>query len=552
MAHNCRAVKTTLYNEGSSSPLFVKWPGVTKPDSVNDTHIIGSIDLLPTFCEMVGQPIPHDLDGRSFVSIIKGENPETWRDFVYKQQNDRNKSRAIQDKEWLYVINPWADGSQKFGSVTSGMYSWKLLTEARDHPESAPQTKAWVNKIEYRMYEELYNVAKDPDCMNNLADDKAYAKQKEMMRKRMEVEVLASGDSMVLDAVRNPRDAGVMKKTVKAIEAFCAKQRNDPDYARDVHFDPFDDWVVIDHTLFEPFGEWGIWQADGDGVALNPDNGHDMGGNSCIQFEGGENARVITSRPIDASGFSQLKLDFRIPNKARRKKGKGDTAGKASLVDNKTKLTFQYKDQQGWHDLQTLEGKKILGDHNLVFDPPKNGWPRAILFGVQVDFGGKNGRLMLDAMRFTGWEDWRVQSKDSFESGLGSWVGSEEVVARESAAVLQGEQAMLALAKPLNVDHMGIIELTYQFRSENFAAGDRLTVEYFTGESWESLATHNYDYVLVAGSTYAGSVELNAEDHMFSPKFGIRFRSEGRQPNRAVYLDEIQLRSRSYRASIDN
>ena len=68
-----------------------------KSRTINDSELIGSIDLLPTFCEMLNQAIPANLDGRSFLPLIKGKKIPNWRPFVYIQQNDRNKARAIPD-----------------------------------------------------------------------------------------------------------------------------------------------------------------------------------------------------------------------------------------------------------------------------------------------------------------------------------------------------------------------------------------------------------------------------------------------------------------------
>ena len=281
------------------------------------------------------------------------------------------------------------------------------------------------------------------------------------------------GDSIVLDAVRKPTDAGVMKKTVAAIEAMVATQRDDPDYARAVNFDPLDGWVIIDHTLFEPFGEWGIWAADGDGVALNSNHGHEDTGNSGVEFNGKGISRIVTAHPIDASAFSQLKLDLRIPKKSGKKKRKGSNGSSAPIMGQKTQLTFQYKDQKGWHTLQSLEGGQIVGDHNLLFDAPTGGWPKAMRFGIQVDFGGEAGRLSLDAVRFTGWEDWTEISDDQFENGLGNWTGTDGVAVNGASARLRGKKAMLALTNAVAADQVGLMELTYRFRSENFGPGDR-------------------------------------------------------------------------------
>ena len=65
----------TLGEGGSRVPFFVYWPGVTKPDSKNQS-IIQSTDLFPTFVEIAGgDPAKvKDLDGVSLVSTIKNNS----------------------------------------------------------------------------------------------------------------------------------------------------------------------------------------------------------------------------------------------------------------------------------------------------------------------------------------------------------------------------------------------------------------------------------------------------------------------------------------------
>ena len=66
---------------GGLVPLIVCWPGVTPPGQVNANPADAS-DLLPTFAELAGAPVPQDrvIDGKSLVSQIQGgtDSPRTW------------------------------------------------------------------------------------------------------------------------------------------------------------------------------------------------------------------------------------------------------------------------------------------------------------------------------------------------------------------------------------------------------------------------------------------------------------------------------------------
>lgn len=68
-----KGYKGAYYEGGIREPFFVKWPGVVKPGSINETPIIG-VDLYPTFLEMTGATAKTDQpqDGLSLIPILKG------------------------------------------------------------------------------------------------------------------------------------------------------------------------------------------------------------------------------------------------------------------------------------------------------------------------------------------------------------------------------------------------------------------------------------------------------------------------------------------------
>lgn len=76
-----RGHKWTLYEGGIRVPLLVRWPGVVKPGARTDLPVIGT-DLLPTFADIAGVGLDPTvaLDGRSLVSLLRGEEPEDVRD----------------------------------------------------------------------------------------------------------------------------------------------------------------------------------------------------------------------------------------------------------------------------------------------------------------------------------------------------------------------------------------------------------------------------------------------------------------------------------------
>ncbi|MEC8555870.1 MAG: sulfatase [Planctomycetota bacterium] len=74
--------KRWMYEESLKMPFIAKWPGVTKPGSVN-TDMIQNLDYAETFLEMAGTAIPDDMQGRSLVPLLKGKTPADWRKSLY-------------------------------------------------------------------------------------------------------------------------------------------------------------------------------------------------------------------------------------------------------------------------------------------------------------------------------------------------------------------------------------------------------------------------------------------------------------------------------------
>jgi arylsulfatase A-like enzyme len=74
--------KRWMYEESLKMPFIIKWPGVTKPGSVDETHMIQNLDYAPTFLEAAGTEAPADLQGHSLAPLLRGESPE-WRKSIY-------------------------------------------------------------------------------------------------------------------------------------------------------------------------------------------------------------------------------------------------------------------------------------------------------------------------------------------------------------------------------------------------------------------------------------------------------------------------------------
>ena len=167
--------KTNCYLHSTRTPLIVRWPGVTKPGAVDADHFVGGIDLMPTLLEAAGVPPPEGMDGRSAVPLLRGEKQQG-RERVFTQMHEtagRNKypMRCVHDPRYGYIWNGWSDGETVFRNESQAGLTMKAMRAAA---AKDPQIAARVKLFLYRVPEELYDYANDPDALHNLAGDPAH------------------------------------------------------------------------------------------------------------------------------------------------------------------------------------------------------------------------------------------------------------------------------------------------------------------------------------------------------------------------------------------
>ena len=155
--------KRWMYEESLKMPLIVKWPGVTEPGSV-DKHMVQNLDYAQTFLEMTGTPAPGDMQGRSLVPLLKGEEPE-WRDSIY----------------YHYYAYPSVHMVAKHNGIRTDRY--KLM--------HFYQFDQW----------EFYDLQTDPDELTNQYDNPDYAPVVSEMKTRLRDLQSGYGDDTVTAAM---------------------------------------------------------------------------------------------------------------------------------------------------------------------------------------------------------------------------------------------------------------------------------------------------------------------------------------------------------------
>jgi arylsulfatase A-like enzyme len=98
-----REAKSSIYEGGHREPFVARWPGKTKPNSVNHQTICLN-DLFATCADMLGQTLPGDAaeDSVSFLSCLRGLDNRPVREATIHQAPG---GLAIRQGPWKLVFH---------------------------------------------------------------------------------------------------------------------------------------------------------------------------------------------------------------------------------------------------------------------------------------------------------------------------------------------------------------------------------------------------------------------------------------------------------------
>lgn len=140
--------KRWMYEESLRMPFIVRYPRTVSAGTRSDA-IINNADFAPTLLDLVGQPTPEYMQGRSFKSILEtGAEPSDWPQSTYYRY-------------WMHMMHHANPGH--FGIRTK---DYKLIFFYGASPTGEKQTPpAW----------ELYDMKADPEELHNLYGKSDYA-----------------------------------------------------------------------------------------------------------------------------------------------------------------------------------------------------------------------------------------------------------------------------------------------------------------------------------------------------------------------------------------
>ncbi len=190
--------KWNCYDAGVRVPLIVSWPGQIEPGK-RTAAMVSWIDLLPTLVDAAGGTPSPEIDGRSFLPVLRGTESQH-RDRIFTTHSGDGQwniypIRSVRTPEWKYIRNLHPEfaftthldlGNRRDGRDMFA--TWEQLAKAD------PAAAAIVQRYHARPAEEFYDLRQDPFEQHNLAADPVQQDRLHQFRRELDEWMQATGD----------------------------------------------------------------------------------------------------------------------------------------------------------------------------------------------------------------------------------------------------------------------------------------------------------------------------------------------------------------------
>jgi len=181
--------KATLYDPGIRTTLLMRGPGEFSGGRTI-RELISNVDLFPTLAELCGAETPDGLTGRSFLSLLRGEDCEPNRAvFAGTNTSAADIKRCIRTQRYKYIRN-----------CTEG----PLLFLPTDIETSTTRRDMGNDHLAPRPPVEMYDLENDPNEMHNLAGERTHAEVEERLSAELYAFQKATDDPVLRGPIARP------------------------------------------------------------------------------------------------------------------------------------------------------------------------------------------------------------------------------------------------------------------------------------------------------------------------------------------------------------
>ncbi|MGF1793685.1 sulfatase [Photobacterium profundum] len=150
------AEKRYMYEEGFKMPFMIRWPGQIEPEQ-RPQAMIQNMDFGPTFLDAAGLKAPEEMQGLSFLEVLKGKESD----------------KAWEEKRPVVYYHYYMEGAHnvpRHDGVRGDRY--KLID--------------FYSQNKGEGFLELYDLETDPNEVNNVYESPEYKDVREMMHKELD------------------------------------------------------------------------------------------------------------------------------------------------------------------------------------------------------------------------------------------------------------------------------------------------------------------------------------------------------------------------------
>jgi arylsulfatase A-like enzyme len=144
-----RGGKYQIYEGGTRVPFIVSWPNTIQPGT--SEALIGQIDLMASFAELLDQQIPEGEagDSQNLLPALLGKDQTGAANLV---EQGRGGQTALRQGPWKYIPPTKANKRRKTPAKPAQLYNLnqdigESQNIATDHPELAESMARQLNKI---------------------------------------------------------------------------------------------------------------------------------------------------------------------------------------------------------------------------------------------------------------------------------------------------------------------------------------------------------------------------------------------------------------------
>ena len=165
--------KRLLYDSGIKVPMIIRFPG-EEFKAQRDDRMISFIDLAPTLLSLASIKAPDYMDGSAFLGkYIRSQEPKYIFGAADRFDELRDRIRSVKDKQFKYIKNymPEKPLYQDL-AYRKQMPIMQELIRLKKVDQLTEKQALWFKDT--KPEEELYDLYKDPNELNNLANDPDY------------------------------------------------------------------------------------------------------------------------------------------------------------------------------------------------------------------------------------------------------------------------------------------------------------------------------------------------------------------------------------------